>query len=187
MKHIDPKNITKFDRTLPELERFLIFCICVAGRNSQMVAGKLNKWWVMNATSPTLTLLSFTHDEIIEELQGIKMGQYTRISNALYSVSARVDGPFLRGCQVEDLTSIAGIGPKTARFFLLHSRPNQNLAVLDTHILRYMRENGIADTPKSTPSGKRYLELEKIWLDHCAKCGKTSAQLDLEVWSARAK
>lgn len=184
MKHIDPQNITKFDRTLPELERFLIFCICVAGRNSKMVADKLNNWWIMDMSPPSKILSVLTKEDIAEELLDVKMGQYGRISNALYIIADF--GAYLHHCTLKDLLEIKGIGPKTARFFLLHSRPNQRLACLDTHILRYMRENGIAQTPKSTPSGKKYLQLEQKWLEYCDSQGKSSAEMDLEIWKKGA-
>lgn len=37
----DPKNITKFDRTLEEKEAFLLFGICVAGKEAMQIATKL--------------------------------------------------------------------------------------------------------------------------------------------------
>lgn len=83
---------------------------------------------------------------------------------------------------LDDLESVHGIGPKTARFFLLHSRPDQNLAVLDVHILRWMREQLGVATPKQTPTGKKYRELEAIFLTEAAQRGTTAAQLDLDIW-----
>jgi len=54
----------------------------------------------------------------------------------------------LATCSVSDLEKIRGIGPKTARMFVLCARPNQKLAVLDTHILSFMREELGINTPK---------------------------------------
>jgi thermostable 8-oxoguanine DNA glycosylase len=96
----------------------------------------------------------------------------------------------LKTCTVDDLESIPGIGPKTARCFLIHSRPNQQLGALDTHILRYMREQGY-DVPKSTPSSKKYKEVEKKWLklanEISKKTGKTLAEVDLDIWRKYAR
>jgi thermostable 8-oxoguanine DNA glycosylase len=84
---------------------------------------------------------------------------------------------------VQELESVKGIGPKTARFFLLHSRPNQEIAVLDTHILHWMRDNGIK-APKTTPSGEKYLKFEKMFIDIAKKNDISIADLDLRIWTA---
>jgi len=80
--------------------------------------------------------------------------------------------------------SIHGVGPKTARFFLVHSRPDQEYVILDTHVLAWLKEKGV-DVPKSTPSGESYLRIEKVAL--ClfrAYFGKSLdlAAIDLLIW-----
>lgn len=87
----------------------------------------------------------------------------------------------LKSCGVEDLEKIKGIGPKTARCFLIHSRPNQRLAGLDTHILKYLREKGI-DAPLSTPPAKKYKKLEQEFIKLADNAGKSVAEFDLEIW-----
>lgn len=90
----------------------------------------------------------------------------------------------LRECSIDDLISIKGIGRKTAAGFLLHTRPNQRFAVIDTHILKFLRDQGIM-VPKSTPGkrSKKYLELEKNFLNLCDKYTLDVANLDLAVWN----
>jgi thermostable 8-oxoguanine DNA glycosylase len=53
---------------------------------------------------------------------------------------------------------------------------------LDTHILKFLRTLGL-DAPKATPgSRKQYLALEAAFVFE-AKCrGKTTRELDTEVW-----
>lgn len=92
---------------------------------------------------------------------------------------------FLRTCDAEDLESFPGIGPKTARFFLLHSRPDVECAVLDRHILRWMGQ--YMKVPNATPTGERYRELERAFLSHARRLGKTPAQLDLDIWNEATK
>lgn len=91
---------------------------------------------------------------------------------------------FLRVCTVEDLENIKGIGAKTARFFIMHSRPNQRIAVLDTHILHWLRDQGVA-APKTTPSkgSKKYKDLELTFLTLADKLGEDPAILDLRIWN----
>jgi len=88
----------------------------------------------------------------------------------------------LKTCDVDDLERIAGIGPKTSRCFLLHSRPNQTYAGLDRHVLRYMRDQGFS-VPKSTPTGAKYKKIEQEFIKIANKLGKSTSELDLEIWN----
>ena len=92
-----------------------------------------------------------------------------------------------KNLKLPELESIYGIGPKTARFFLLHSFPDQNYAVLDTHILAWMREVRKYQVPKSTPSGKKYEELEGWFLFEAHLVDMTPAELDILIWNQRSK
>jgi thermostable 8-oxoguanine DNA glycosylase len=91
----------------------------------------------------------------------------------------------LRTCTIADLEAIKGIGPKTSRFFMLHSRPDQELIVLDIHILRYLKRRFRMKVPKSTPSGKRYLAIEAEAIRRIKKHmpnWKSFAEFDLNAW-----
>ena len=190
-KKINPKKITDFNRTKADLELFAVFAVCVAGKNAQQTADKVNDHF-RDVATPTKQLTPF---EAIKNLVNIKvfvaylkmakMGQYRRIYRALRDlVESGID---LKTCTVEELEAIHGIGPKTSRFIIMHSRPNQRLATLDTHILRWMRDQGI-DTPKATPqSRKLYKELEQKFLTLCDKCAILPSQLDLKIWKQYSK
>ena len=186
---IDPKNITNFNRTEAELQEFLLFCIVVAGKNSHQQAIKLEKFIegikCRGYSTPFGNLDSILLDsEIWQRLNEVKMGQYTRITKSFREVSRLRN---LTTITVTELEKVKGIGAKTARFFVLHSRPNQNLAVLDTHILRWLREDLGHNAPKATPSLKRYLELEQVFLAEAAKRGMSPDALDLDIWKSRAQ
>jgi thermostable 8-oxoguanine DNA glycosylase len=88
----------------------------------------------------------------------------------------------LKTCTLHELESIRGIGPKTARCFLIHSRPNQNYAGLDTHLLKFLRMLGY-NAPKSTPNKKSYLSLENEFLKLVSTSSRTVAEVDLMVWN----
>lgn len=187
---IDPNNITNFERTAAELEEFLMFAVMVAGKNSKTTAKKLHELLcdAPEDCSPFeyLQALQNTNSDGIENaLRKHKVGQYTRISRAFFQM-LRFNGERLKTVSLDLLENVSGIGPKTARFFLVHSRPNQNFAVLDVHILRWL--NKYCYVPcryTSTPPSKAYKALEKIFLEIAAKLKMTSAALDLEVWSNR--
>ena len=190
-KKINPKKITDFNRTKADLELFAVFAVCVAGKGSQQTADKVNDNF-RDIQTPTKQLTPF---EAIKNLVDIKvfvaylkmakMGQYRRIYRALRDlVESGID---LKTCTVEELEAIHGIGPKTSRFIIMHSRPNQRLATLDTHILRWMRDQGI-ETPKATPQSKKlYKELEQKFLTLCDKCAILPSQLDLKIWKQYSK
>ena len=91
----------------------------------------------------------------------------------------------LETCTLDDLLAIHGVGNKTARFFLLHTRGG-DYAVLDTHILSLMRSHGVPDAPKNTPTNtKKYKELEKQFrlLSRLNFPYLSDAQIDLLIWS----
>jgi len=92
----------------------------------------------------------------------------------------------LRTCSIDELESIFGIGRKTSRCFVMHSRRNAQCAGLDTHILKFLRSKG-HDVPKSTPgSKKKYLEIENLFLKYAKKSNKTIAKFDLDIWKKYA-
>lgn len=191
---IDPFKITNFNRTEAELEEFLLFCICVAGKGAEQQAKKLSEFLFASTVIGTMTPFEWINHlnklgtwmlnhPLTRCLQIHKLGQYTRLQHAFTEVAKLKN---LNNISVEELENIKGIGPKTARFFVMHSRPNQQFAVLDTHILKYLKSHGIA-APKSTPTKNKYLQLEQIFLDIVKKSGKSVAEFDLEVWSSYAK
>jgi len=190
-KKINPKKITDFNRTKADLELFAIFAVCVAGKKAQQTADKVNDHF-RDTETPTKRLTPFeTIKSLINirvfgaYLQMAKVGQYKRIYRALRDLAE--SGIDLKTCSVEDLEAIHGIGPKTSRFIIMHSRPKQRLATLDTHILRWMRDQGI-DTPKATPQSKKlYKELEDKFLTLCDKRAILPSQLDLKIWKQYSK
>ena len=115
-------------------------------------------------------------------LQASRLGQYNRLTKG-FQESLALD---LRTATVSDLTAITGVGDKTARYFLLHTRANQNIAVLDRHVLRHLGILG-HKVPEGTPSGKKYLELEKIFLQEAQNNKMTPADYDLMLWNQYSK
>ena len=190
-KKINPKKITDFNRSQADLELFAVFAVCVAGKKAQQTADKVNEHF-RDVQTPTKQLTPFeTIKSLIGAnifggyLQHARFGQYKRIYRALRDLAeSSID---LKTCTVEDLEAIHGIGPKTSRFIIMHSRPNQRLATLDTHILRWMRDQGI-ETPKATPQSKKlYKKLEDKFLTLCDKCAILPSQLDLKIWKQYSK
>jgi len=188
---IDPTKVTNFNRNQEEMEEFLLFCIIVAGKNAFQQAKKLDEFLKKLDThkTPFSRILNIDFNGHLEEtLRSVKMGQYHRISTAFRGVSAFLYQPpkdysyVLKNVDVKYLECIKGIGMKTARFFLMHTRPNQQFACLDTHILKWLGERG-HDVPKQTPNGQKYLWLEQAFLAYCREMQMTPAELDLKIWN----
>lgn len=190
---LDATKITNFNCRQSELELHLLFWITAAGKNgvtsAKCLANFLDFWheelwhyYGLHYSSPFAIIRAMEEHSscrLAYQLRKFGIGCYKQKSKKFRQLAnMKID---LRSVGVEQLQDL--VGPKTARCFLIHTRPNQRFAGLDVHILRYMRDQGLA-VPKSTPSkGKRYLEVEQMFLDLVDRSGKTVAELDLEIWN----
>jgi len=77
--------------------------------------------------------------------------------------------------------NIKGIGYKEASHFLRNTG-HFEIAILDRHILNVMYENKVIREIPSTLSKKKYVELEKNFLQLASKLGMSPAELDLYMW-----
>jgi thermostable 8-oxoguanine DNA glycosylase len=162
-----------------ELEWRLVYAIVVAGKSARFtnrVVALLRDLVLDRA--PIRTLVARP-----EYLRIARSGRYGLMNRALSVLDER--RPDLRTCSSTDLEVVPGIGPKTARFFVAWTRPDARVAVLDRHVLRWMRELGY-DAPVATPAGRKYLELEAFFIAEADLRGKTPRELDLEIWGATA-
>jgi thermostable 8-oxoguanine DNA glycosylase len=183
---ITPTEITNYNRTEAELEEFLMFAILVAGKTAKMQAQKLE-----NFLNPMMSTMGLTPFGVLEQMiktaslgtqmKFARLGQYKRIETAFRQILTFKGD--LKKISVQDLESVKGIGSKTARFFVLHSRKDARHAVLDVHILKWMRGQGYS-APKQTPTKKKYAILESQFLTEAWKREMTPADLDLMIWKS---
>lgn len=181
---IDPSKITNYNLTVPELEEHLLWWVCAAGKNGTTASRLLDKFLIKingyNIT-PFSALRMVPPQLIAPMLKSCGIGCHSHKARTMNELVERKLN--LKTCTAEDLEEIYGIGMKTSRCFILHSRKGAQYAGLDTHVLKFLRAEGY-DAPKSTPSKKKYLELEKIFLEIAKKKNKLPADLDLEIWNA---
>jgi len=183
---VDLTKVTNFKRTLSELQEFWLVAICVAGKNGPAQAKKVHDFLCgLEGETPFEKVRNIEESgRLLERLQAVKMGQYRRIEKA-FAKSLSLD---LKKCSLEDLVAIPGVGGKTSRFFLLHSRADCEHVVLDTHILRFLSEKcGLKKLPKSTPSNpKKYAEIEAEAraVIRTKFRGDSMAAADLKIWLA---
>jgi thermostable 8-oxoguanine DNA glycosylase len=206
---IDPYKITNFNRSKNELEEFLLFCIVVAGKTAYIQAQKLQDFldsintrlMMPEHIGPFQSLISAEqHGILMQEIQKAKLGQYKKIHSAFkYIVGNEYDLSLMTPATIKyDLTrmtpdlleKIPGVGMKSSRFFLLHSdsKYKNKIAILDTHILKFIKENIDNRAPKSTPTIKvTYKYWEDVFLLWCEQNNKNVADFDLEVWKSYAR
>lgn len=186
---INPSNITDFNRNEADLQELLLFAIAVAGKRAEQTKASLDYFLAPRRRTETPFMYIQRLDRgwrLGSSLMDAKLSPYgTRERGFREAASLRVD---LRTVTVGQLETIHGVGPKTSRFFLVHSRPDARHAVLDVHILAWLREQGY-DTPLQTPSQnpKRYRECEQFFLAECSARGMSPAQLDLMIWNERSR
>jgi hypothetical protein len=190
---IDPNKVTDFNRTEAQLEEFLLFAILVAGKKSDMMARKLELFLygsrkalgLPSDTTPFQLLEYLIKCDLLDpSMKKFKLGVYTKL-NKCFTGILQFKGK-LNTVTIEELESVFGIAEKTSRFFILHSRPNQQIAALDTHILKWLNELEYPNVPKNTPSGKKYQDLEKAFLYEANIREVSPADLDLTIWKKYA-
>lgn len=181
---VDAYDIIDYNRSDNHLEEYLLFSVVVAGKTATTQARALETFLLFSHYESPFEAIRdmIARNKLEYYLRLSKLGQYTKLTKSFTQIATSDIN--LRTCNAADLESIHGIGPKTARFFLLYTRPDQQCAVLDTHILRFMREKLGIMTPKTTPSAKKYALLEQQFLDYVKTTGRKVADVDLEIWSA---
>lgn len=197
---LNVQEITKYDRTPHELEAFFLLAVLVAGKNAKVQQQKTREFLehlVGTPLGPIDYLRQLCDGDwgydapprLVEAMKKHKLGQYTRLAKCFRQLAWNTFDVSLDRMKVVDLEDLHGVGPKTARFFLLHSKPGLRHAVLDTHILAWFRDvKKLKGVPKTTPGNRfKYALWENRFLYYCDQAGKTPAEMDLEIWNQRSK
>jgi thermostable 8-oxoguanine DNA glycosylase len=180
---VDPANITNYNLTNNQLEEHILFWVAAAGKNGTTAARCLEK---------LLSRINYHNDSPFESIRACSnipqlmrdcgMGCYTSKSRSFLELAN--SSLNLRTCSAEDLEKIYGIGMKTSRCFILHTREGAQYAGLDTHMLKNLRKQGIKEVPNSTPGSKKlYLRLEQEVLRLAKENNMAPADYDLMVWN----
>ena len=189
---IDPKKVTDYNRNQWQLQEFLIYCICVAGKRSEIESPKVRKFCMdarfgfnllpFELIRKLLGVASVEADGLKQHLKKYKISPYTQRYNSFKDVVTLLPDD-LSEVTIDDLQKVRGISTKTSRFFLTHSREDFDEPVLDTHILRFLKDEG-HDVPDSTPQNPNvYAKIAKIFSSIAQAQKKSVTDLDLEVWT----
>jgi len=173
---INPAEVTNYNRTQSELQEFILFCINVAGKKSSIEAPKLEVFIqrakdITKETTPFNCIKKLIKlGRLNEIMHWAKLSPYAQRYNSYVAVSKIKD---LQTVSLNRLLQVPGIGLKTARFFLSHSREDFDEPMLDTHILQFLRDQGYTDAPKSTPSNENtYFYFANIFKHIARQLGK---------------
>ena len=139
---IDPENITNYNLTDEELEGTILFWVTAAGKNGRTAAKCLDKFlniiekpilspfeavWLKSYEDAIVFRLSDKYINIIDKhkcipeiMRSCGIGCYNQKARTFVELAC--SDLNLRTCTAEDLEKIYGIGMKTSRCFILHSR-----------------------------------------------------------------
>jgi hypothetical protein len=183
-----------YDASGAQLQEFLLLGLFVAGKGAIVQQHKLH-WFLElmhvrvypHGNFYIFERINRVGDAELEKfLRFVGAGQYRRLVPALRWLATETSKGRLNlhTCTRDDLTACPGIGLKTASFFLIYTRKDATYACLDTHILRWLREEcGYAEAPLTSPTSKRqYTHWENIYLEEARKGGWDPTELDLHLW-----
>jgi hypothetical protein len=191
---IDPNNVTNASRTPEELEEFLLFCVVVAGKNADQQSAKLERF--LGGRKPFAHIRS-SHKagRLDAALRDVRLGKYSLLGRSFRELAH--SGRDLSSVTWEELAEFPGIGIKTSKFFILHSRERQMHGVLDTHVLAWMAEHWAQagpnrmEVPRHSPQDpKAYRFWETVYFGmvsarHHGTGAVDWAKFDLDLWRER--
>jgi endonuclease III len=189
---IDLTKVPFYDQNTEWLEEFALLAIAVAGKTAVVVAPRMDRllkdlytYHNIQPPDPFFAIRHETQAALQLHLMNYGIGCYLTKGKAMNELAR--SGIDLHSCTVHDLEQLYGIGPKTARFIVLHTRRNERYAVLDTHILKHLSHIG-HHVPRTTPSSDRkYREVERLFLKEADAAGMSPAEYDAWVWNSYSR
>jgi thermostable 8-oxoguanine DNA glycosylase len=186
---IDPIHFTDYELDKYRLEEYILFCIAAAGKNAvttsknlERLLNHMHEVFNIEGLRPFDCIRAMGNMMLPETMKSFGFGCYNlKAAGFEWIAKSNLD---LKTCSVDELEACPGIGLKTSRFFVLHTRRDSWCACLDTHILRWLGRLGYPNIPKQTPTSKKeYKRIEQYFLDICKERNEQPAVLDLFVWN----
>ena len=199
---VNPNAITNFGRNRAQLEELVLFGTLVAGKPAHRMAALLDRILINGRLQHSTDMTPFDlirvwieNDTLGQVLRAYNVGQYTRIERCWRELTAITpckpklehDGTLTYLNRV-DLKSVAqleavhGIGPKTARFVVLHSVKGARCIPVDTHWLKELASLGYPVRKDVVVNGRTHAIYEGYALQEVDKSGLTCAAKDQAVW-----
>ena len=200
LPRINPKEITDLNRTKPQKEKFLLFCVLCAGKSSDVMAEKLEQLLEpVNSSGPRFELKATPLDYLVnllrngrlrEVLEKHKIGKYKLLTDFVAFFEPLVmhyKKQEVTEWDRDELVLAPGISYKTASLYRMHCFGDK-IACLDTHVLRWLRVQGFKGVPKASPSNwDIYRHWENVFLGECYKREVEPNHFDLDLWKQATK
>lgn len=174
------------------LWRELVACVLGSAtryENANRALAALAAEGCLNATARGLSQarLRRTLKEAGYRFPGTRAEQIMRSAKRLYANGSGLRAFLERRGGLEEARSrvvenVHGLGPKQASLFLRNIGYSEDVAVLDTHVLGYMRLMGATDCVTPPSSLRRYTECELEFRTIAKKIGLSVAVADVAVW-----
>jgi N-glycosylase/DNA lyase len=186
------KRIEEFKRMMRKSDEdiFAELCFCILTPQSKAK----NCWEAIESLRRENLLLFGNKDEIKKELKNVRF----KNKKAEYIVEARKiffkDGKLSIKSLIKNFKNpldlreyivkkIKGIGYKEASHFLRNIGFGENIAILDRHILKNLKNYGVIKEIPKTLTRKKYLETEKKYIEFSKKLNIRPDELDLILWA----
>lgn len=158
-------------------QEFLLFCICVAGKKADMIVPKLRQFLqgCRNDELPFKLIDRLSINSIVDRLKECKMGRYEILARAFAACAIHIN---VDATSVTFLEKLPGIGPKTARYFMVYAHGEKH-AIIDTHVKKFLRAIGC--------DSNRYYAMENVYLSICGAVGLEPRVLDDIIWRYHAR
>lgn len=79
--------------------------------------------------------------------------------------------------------NIKGLGYKEASHFLRNIGYGKNIAILDRHILKNLKQLGVIETIPEALNPREYLEIEERMKQFCKELGIPMEEMDMLLWA----
>lgn len=103
--------------------------------------------------------------------------------NGCFSIKDYIDGKDIFKTRGWFVKNIKGIGYKEASHFLRNIGFGKDLAILDVHILKNLKDYGVINRIPKSLTKNEYLKIESKLRDFCKKINIPMNELDLLFWS----
>jgi len=171
---------TNTQRNTQELFEFFIYSLFLKEGKEEQANKKASTFISTLPHRDLIYAANFSSSElrkqITEALKKAKTGNYTLYTNAIAFLALKLaedslyfNSNFLMNASLEDLLQIPGMNDLSARFFLIHTRENQEHAILDKKVFQWL--SLFQTTPKRTPKGSQYILWEKKYLEFIKSYG----------------
>ena len=181
---------TIFDQSDEKLFSELAFCILTPQSKA------ITSWGAIRTLERNRLLFKGTQEQIRPFLRAVRFpenkSKYLIEARKLFMENGKIiikekmlklkDNPILLRDWL--LENVKGFGMKEASHFIRNVGLNNNqLAILDVHILKNLKEFGAIDEIPKSLTKKKYLEIENKMKQFAEQLGITLDELDLLLWS----